>query len=79
MRILLYVLLFCLTPILVVAQGHYRVAGKVTDSAAKVNLLQASISVLNANDSTLVKFGWADANGNYQRSSTNSILIGYLL
>ena len=55
------------------AQNNLQIKGKIIDSVENLKLANASISVLNAKDSTLVKFGWADNNGDYV---INNLIIG---
>lgn len=47
------------------AQNRYSVKGSVVDSTAKAKLLNASISVLNAKDSILIKFTRASEKGDF--------------
>lgn len=47
------------------AQQIYSLKGSVTDSMASYKLINTTITVLNQQDSTLVKFGRADADGNF--------------
>jgi hypothetical protein len=53
----------CFFSFSLLAQNTYSIKGFVADTAAKAKLLNTSISVLNAKDSTLRKFTRADANG----------------
>jgi hypothetical protein len=64
MKITILVLISCCffsLPLL--AQSTYSVKGSVGDTSAKAKLVNTSISVLNARDSTLRKFTRVDANG----------------
>ena len=47
------------------AQNNYSIKGNVLDTASSTALINASISVLNSKDSTLVKFTRADAKGDF--------------
>jgi len=47
------------------AQNKYLVKGSVLDTADRLKLLNSSVSVLNAKDSTLKSFTRADADGNF--------------
>jgi hypothetical protein len=59
------ILLFCMCSFAAFAQKTYSVKGAVIDSVSNVKLLNSSISVLNAKDSTLRKFTRASANGSF--------------
>lgn len=64
MKLTILVFIFCcFFSATLLAQSSYSVKGFVADTAAKAKLLNTSISVLNAKDSTLRKFTRADANG----------------
>ncbi|GAC1307168.1 MAG: hypothetical protein NVSMB24_18500 [Mucilaginibacter sp.] len=54
---------------MLLAQSGYSIKGFVADTAAKAKLLNTSISVLNAKDSTLRKFTRADASGAFSISN----------
>ncbi|MDP3467093.1 MAG: TonB-dependent receptor [Daejeonella sp.] len=47
------------------SQNNYSIKGSVLDTASGTGLQNASITVLNSKDSTLVRFTRADANGNF--------------
>lgn len=57
--------LLCFFTFTALAQKTFSVKGIVTDSVANVKLLNASVSVLNAKDSTLRKYTRAAANGSF--------------
>ncbi len=59
------VVLTCFFSFSLLAQTSYPVKGIVTDTASGVNLVNTSISILNAKDSTLVKFTRAGADGSF--------------
>lgn len=59
----------CLITISLSAQTSYSVKGTITDTAANVNLVNTSVSVLNAKDSTLVNFTRAGNDGAFNISS----------
>src|SRR5690606_840276 len=58
-------LFLCLVSLLVFAQNPYAVKGGTTDEASNVKLANSSVSVLNAKDSTLVKFTRTAADGTF--------------
>ena len=47
------------------AQNLYSIKGSVADSAANSKLVNSTITVLNARDSILKAFTWAETNGNF--------------
>jgi len=57
--------LLCLCSFSTFAQNSYSVKGAAVDSVANIKLVNTSISVLNAKDSTLRKFTRAAANGSF--------------
>jgi len=57
--------LLCLCSFSTFAQNSYSVKGVAVDSVANIKLVNTSISVLNAKDSTLRKFTRAAANGSF--------------
>ncbi|MBK0380390.1 outer membrane beta-barrel family protein [Mucilaginibacter segetis] len=59
---------FCFCTISLKAQQTYSVKGTAVDSVANAKLVNTSVSVLNAKDSTLVNFTRADANGAFNVS-----------
>ena len=66
MKLKLSLLTFCcFFTIKLLAQTPYTVKGKIADTAAKSNLLNTSISVLNAKDSILRAFTRAGADGSF--------------
>ncbi|GAB3936876.1 outer membrane beta-barrel family protein [Mucilaginibacter myungsuensis] len=66
MKITVTTLLLCLCCIFSAsAQTNYSVKGTVSDSSSNVKLLNATVAVLNAKDSTLRSFTRATANGTF--------------
>src|ERR1700761_4518232 len=63
--LILFFLCYLITPAALLAQERFIVRGGVTDSTAHVNLFHATVIVLNAKDSTLVKFTRAAADGSF--------------
>jgi hypothetical protein len=59
------VLLACLSLSSLLAQDSYSIKGIVSDTSANAKLVNTSISVLNAKDSTLVDFTRAGADGSF--------------
>jgi hypothetical protein len=57
---------FCLSTLSVLAQNKYSVKGTVADTAVNVNLVNTTVCVLNAKDSTLYKYARVNANGSFQ-------------
>jgi Outer membrane protein beta-barrel family len=47
------------------AQNGYSVKGTITDTVEKVNLVTSAVSILQFNDSILVNFGYAKADGSF--------------
>lgn len=64
---LLTVLLLCSFGL--IAQTSYTIKGAVTDTMASYKLVNTTITILNQQDSTLVKFGRADAEGHFNLST----------
>ena len=52
-----------------IAKAQFKISGIVTDTASNIKLKKASVSVLNAKDSTQVKFVWSAADGAFQASN----------
>ncbi len=68
----------CLSCTYLFAQNPFQVKGTVADSTANVKLRNATISILNAKDSTLYKFTRATETGNFdiqQMRTGNFILL----
>jgi hypothetical protein len=63
--------LLCLCSFSTLAQTTYSVKGNSVDSVANIKLVNTSISILNAKDSTLRKFTRATANGSFSISNLN--------
>lgn len=64
---ILYILLLCLCAWhFARAQNPYFVKGTVTDTASNAKLHNASISILNAKDSTLYRYARADVQGGFK-------------
>ncbi|WP_316842766.1 TonB-dependent receptor [Pedobacter gandavensis] len=78
---LFFLFLVCYCPFLVFSQSNYEVKGVVTDTAATYKMVNTTITVLNAKDSTLVKYARANANGAFKLSPPKAgkfiILISY--
>lgn len=77
----LWLLLIFVTSLSLKAQGQYSVRGTVVDTSADLTLLNASVSVLNSKDSTLVRFTRAAADGSFSVNKLHSgkfiLLITY--
>lgn len=58
-------LLFCLSPFALLAQNNYAVKGVAADSVEHAKLFNTSVAVLNAKDSTLVRFTRAGEDGSF--------------
>lgn len=73
--------LLCLCCTYLFAQNPYQVKGTVADSTANVKLRNATISILNAKDSTLYKFTRATENGSFDiqqmRAGSFILLLTY--
>lgn len=63
-RFQLLILLWSL-PLFAAAQNTFSVKGVVKDTSINVSLTDASVSILNAKDSTLVEFSWVRADGSF--------------
>lgn len=74
-------ILLCFYAVLVSAQMPFSIKGVVVDSAANTKLRNATISVLNAKDSTLYKFTRANVDGTFSiqplRSGNFILLLTY--
>lgn len=82
MKLKLFLLyLFCSCPFLLFSQNNYEVKGIITDTAASYKMVNTTITILNAKDSTLVKYTRADAEGAFKlhplKSGKFMILISY--
>jgi hypothetical protein len=79
LRLTLLLLLCCTTAAF--AQSQYAVKGVIVDTVEKVNLGTASVAVLQAKDSVLVKFGLAANDGSFTinglRKGNYILLIAY--
>lgn len=62
---ILALLLFCISSSSLLAQTGYEIKGIVTDTAASYKMVNATVSVLNAKDSTLVRFSRASDDGGF--------------
>ena len=73
--------LLCLCSFSALAQTNYSVKGVAVDSVANIKLVNTSISILNAKDSTLRKYTRAAANGSFSISNLSKgkfiILVTY--
>lgn len=77
MKVLTLAIVFlCLSTITSFAQNTYSVKGTVVDKASGDPMINTIITVLNSKDSTLVKYGRADANGSF---SLNNLRSGKLI
>jgi Outer membrane protein beta-barrel family len=47
------------------AQNNYSIKGTITDTVEKVKLVTSAVTILQANDSILVKFGYVKADGSF--------------
>jgi hypothetical protein len=63
--------LFCLCSLTSIAQKTYSVKGLVIDSVLNTKLVNSSVSILNAKDSTLKKFTRVSAGGTFSIGSLN--------
>lgn len=54
------------------AQSIHSARGVIIDSASNIKLVNTSVSILNAKDSTLVKFSRAAANGSFSLTNLNA-------
>lgn len=59
------ILSFCLSSFSLTGQTLYSLKGSVTDTSSSVNLVNASISILNSKDSTLVRFTRSAESGSF--------------
>ncbi|WP_342329741.1 outer membrane beta-barrel family protein [Pedobacter sp. FW305-3-2-15-E-R2A2] len=62
---ILALILFCISSVSVFAQNSYEIKGLVTDTAASYKMVNSTITLLKAKDSTLVKFTRATADGSF--------------
>ena len=65
MKTLVLVLIFLGVNSILLAQNTGSVKGIIADTASNIKLINASVAVLNAKDSTLVKFTRANENGEF--------------
>jgi hypothetical protein len=65
MKLFTLLTLVCFNTLFVSAQNKYSVKGSVVDTVSGLALINTSISILNAKDSTLIKFGRATNSGNF--------------
>lgn len=82
MKLKLYLLYFlCTCSFLAHAQSNYEVKGVVTDTAATYKMVNTTITILNAKDSTLVKYTRADAEGAFKlhlpKAGKFMVLVSY--
>lgn len=73
---ILFILFLGFLPFLLLAQNSYSIKGTVVDTVTNPNLINSAVSVLNANDSTLVNFTWASSGGTF---SINGLPPGKLI
>jgi len=80
-KTLLLVGLMCILSVSVRAQKFHSIKGRVIDTASTAILSGSSVAILNAKDSTLVKFTRAAGNGTFQlnaiRDGRYILLISY--
>ena len=78
---ILALLLFCMSSLSLFAQTQYEIKGLVTDTAASYKMVNSTITVLKAKDSTLVKFTRATADGSFSLGNLTSgkfiLLLSY--
>jgi len=65
MKATIWTLFFCLGSFFLSAQNPYSIKGRIVDTASTVKMVNATIAVLNAKDSTLRKFTRAGADGSF--------------
>lgn len=70
--IIIAIALFLLSSISTLAQSNYQIKGTVIDTAVNVDLANASITVLNAADSILVKFNRSNRDGTFEIAELSS-------
>lgn len=66
---ILVLILFFISSVSVFAQNQYEIKGLVTDTAASYKMVNSTIALLKAKDSTLVKFTRATADGSFSLSN----------
>ncbi|SHF62916.1 outer membrane beta-barrel family protein [Pedobacter caeni] len=66
---ILALILFCMSSVSLFAQSQYEVRGLVTDTAASYKMVNSTITLLKAKDSTLVTFTRATADGSFSLSN----------
>lgn len=73
--------LVCCSPCLVFSQSSYEVKGVITDTAATYKMVNSTITILNAKDSTLVKYTRAGADGSFKANPPKAgkfiLLVSY--
>ena len=65
MKFTIIAIFLCIWGLSSKAQNLYSIKGSVADSAANSKLVNSTITVLNARDSILKAFTWAETNGNF--------------
>ncbi|HKK74882.1 MAG TPA: TonB-dependent receptor [Saprospiraceae bacterium] len=70
MRTLLIVLFFCSTATWAFAQNTQKITGTINDGSSGSNLEFATVSLLNASDSNLIRGGVTDMDGRFELSAT---------
>lgn len=63
---LFLLLLVCYSPYFVFSQSNYEIKGVITDTAATYKMVNSTITILNAKDSTLVKYTRAATDGSFK-------------
>lgn len=65
MKFTLIAIILCICGLASHAQNSYSIKGSIADSAAHAQLVNSTVTVLNAKDSILKAFTWAETNGNF--------------
>ncbi len=65
MKLTVIAVILCIWGFSSQAQNSYSIKGSIADSAANSKLASSTITVLNARDSILKAFTWAETNGNF--------------
>jgi len=65
MKLTIIAAFLCIWSLFSQAQNLYSIKGSIVDSAANSKLVNSTITVLNARDSILKAFTWAETNGNF--------------
>ena len=80
-RLLLFIALTVIFSATAFSQNSYNVKGTISDSVEHVKLGKSAVSILQAKDSILVKFGYAKADGTFMldglRKGKYILMIAY--